>query len=323
MALTPTTRARGSNARVVGSFEDTAGIVPALTAPWFTVPLVSHSLGEERPLIDSDLLGLGREMQDPTPDVANNDGDIVVPVDVRNFGNWLKLYLGAPTTSGSGTFTHVFKSGAQALPSLSIEIGSPEVPSFSVNRGARGNQLRIGMARSGLLNATCSLVCIGETTPAGATVGAATPTSRAVTRFPQATGSVKRDGVVLGSVVTADFTFSNQLEKVETIQGDGRIEDSDPGMAMMSGSVTVRYKDNSLLTAASSSPPTPVELAFGWQIGSFSLIFLVGRVFLPRPKRPITGPNGIQAQYNWSSSGQTTSGSALVATLVNDVTSYA
>jgi hypothetical protein len=112
MAVAPT-RARGSNAKVVAAFETTPGVVPAASDPWFNVPLISHSLGEERPLIESDLLGMGREMQDPTPDVATNDGDIVVPVDVRNFGRWLRLFFGDPTVSGAaGAFTHVFKSGA-------------------------------------------------------------------------------------------------------------------------------------------------------------------------------------------------------------------
>lgn len=321
MALPPT-RARGSNAKVVGAFETTPGTVPAAASPWFGVPFVSHSLGEERPLIESDLLGQGREMSDPTPDVATNDGDIVVPVDVRNFGQWLKLFLGDPTTSGSAdAFTHVFKSGAAALPSMAIEVGAPEVPAFSTHRGARGNQLRIAMSRSGLLNATCSLVCIGETDPVAATVGAATPATLAVTRFAQATGYVRKDGVELGSVVAADFTFSNNLEKVETIQADGRIEDSDPGMAQMSGSITVRFKDTALLAAATASPPQPIELAFGWTSGDHSLVFLVGRVFLPKPKRPISGPNGIQAQFNWQAA-KAASGSALVVTLANDVPTY-
>jgi len=320
MAVAPT-RARGSNAVVAGSFEATPGVVPANSDAWFAIPLVSHSLGEERPLISSDLLGQGREMQDPVMDVATNDGDVVVPVDVRNFGRWLRLFFGDPAVTGAGTFTHVFKSGLAVLPSMSIEVGSPEVPAFSVNRGARGNQLRIAQTRSGLLNATCSLICIGETDPVPATVGAAVPAALATTRFPQATGSVKKDGVLLGSVVGADFTFSNQLEKVETIQPDGRIEDSDPGMAMMSGSVTVRFKDLALLSAASSSPPAPVELAFGWTVGEFSLVFVVPRVFLPRPKRPITGPNGIQAQFNWQAA-KGAGGNSVVITLVNDVPSY-
>ena len=318
MAVAPT-RARGSNARVVAAFEATPGTVPG--SGWFNVPLVSHSLGEERPLIESDLLGMGREMQDPTPDVATNDGDMVVPVDVRNFGQWLRLFFGDPTVSGSSApYTHVFKSGATVLPSMSIEVGSPEVPSFSVNRGARGNQLRISQSRSGLLNATCSLICIGETAPTTESVGTS-PTAMATTRFPQAVGYVRKDGQLLGSVVGADFTYSNNLEKVETIQPDGRIEDSDPGMAQMSGSVNVRFKDQVLLNAATASPPTPMELSFGWNFGTFSLIFVVGRVFMPTTKKPITGPNGILQSFNWQGS-KAASGNSVVVTLINDVPSY-
>jgi hypothetical protein len=322
MAVAPT-RARGSNAKAVAAFEANPGVVPGANAPWFVVPFVSHSLGEERPLIESDLLGQGREMQDPTPDVATDDGDIVVPVDVRNIGQWLRLFFGDPATTGADdAFTHVFKSGALVLPSMSIEIGAPEVPAYSVHRGARGNQLRITQARSGLLNATCSLICIGETATVGATVGAVAPSLLPTLRFPNAVGYVRKDGQLLGSVVGADFTYSNNLEKVETIQPDGRIEDSDPGMAQMSGSVNVRFKDRVLLDAATAQPPTPMELAFGWNFGAFSLVFNVGRVFMPVSKRPVTGPNGIMQAFNWQSS-KAAGGNAVVVTLKNDVTGYA
>lgn len=315
-------RARGLNAKAFGAFETTPGTVPVAGSNWFGIPFVSHSLGEERPLIPSDLLGQGREMQDPTPDVATNDGDIVVPVDVRNFGHWLRLFFGVPATTGSATdgYSHAFTSGANTLPSMSLEIGAPDVPAFSTNYGARGNQLRITQARSGLLNATCGLICIGETpiatnSAAGASATAALP----VTRFPQATGFVNRNGTPLGSVVGADFTYSNSLEKVETIKADGRIEDSDPGMVSMTGSITVRFKDTGLLDAATNG--TPVDLDYGWATGDNGLAFSVPRVFLPRPKRPITGPNGIQAQFNWQASGALAA--SVVATLTNDVQSYA
>jgi hypothetical protein len=321
MALTPTKRARGSNARIIGAFETTPGAVPATNGGWFSLPIVSHSLGEERPLIESDLLGQGREMSDPTPDVATNDGDIVVPVDARNFGRWLRLFFGDPTTTGNAEdrYTHTFTSGAQVLPSMSIEVGSPEVPAFSVNRGARGNQLRIAMSRSGLLNATCSLICIGETDAAPATAGPASPAALETARFPQATGYVNKGGQALGSVVGADLTFSNNLEKVETIQADGRIEDSDPGMAQSSGSITVRFADLGLLNSATGSEP--VDLSFGWTFGEFALVFTVPRVFLPKPKRPITGPAGIQAEFAWQAA-RGAAGFSMRAALTTDVASY-
>jgi hypothetical protein len=311
-------RALGANAKVAAAFETTVGTTPV--TGFFSVPLSTHSLGEEQPLITSDLIGLGREPQDPVPDVITNAGDIVVPVDVRNFWYWLKLAFGAPvsTTGSAGEEVHTFTSGAASLPSMSIEIGAPEVPAYSINYGARLNQLKISLSRSGLLSATCSLIAIGES--AQATISAAgTPTAKAVTRFAQATGAITKDGAVLGSVVQADFTFSNNLDPVETIKADGRIEDSDPGMVMMSGSITVRFKDEILMNAAANQ--TPCALSFGWTNGLHSLIFNVPRVFLPKAKRPITGPKGIQAQFNWQASGA--SAASVTVVLTNDVTVYA
>ncbi|MHA3791454.1 phage tail tube protein [Rhizorhabdus histidinilytica] len=313
-------RARGANARMITAFEGAVGTPPA--DGYFQTPFVSSMLGEERGLIESDLLGMGREPQDPTEDVANNVGDVVVPVDARHFGRWLKLYFGAPTTSQPDAeeeiYSHVFASGALTLPSMAIEIGNPEIPTYAMHYGARGNTLKIAMQRSGLLNATLALIAIGEADPAGATKDG-TPTALDVVRFAQAAGSIKKAGVELGNVVSAEFTFSNGLDPVEVIKADGRIADADPGMIAVTGAITVRFADMTLLDAATGQDP--IALSFGWARDAFSLLFEVPRVFLPRVKRPVEGPRGIQATFNWQASGA--EAASMTATLVNDVTSYA
>lgn len=311
-------RARGSGAKLAGAFELTPGTTPA--NGFISLPFVSHTLGEERPLIASDLLGQGREPQDPTLDVATDVGDVVVPVDVRNFGYWLKLFFGAPVsaTGSGGEEVHTFTSGAASLPSLSLEVGSPEVPSYSTHYGARGDKLKISMTRSGLLNATASLIAVGESAEAGASV-AGVPTSNAVLRFGQATGAITKDGVALATVVSADFTYMNSLEAVEVIKADGRIADSDPGMTGLTGTITVKFDSLLLLNAATSG--TPIAVTFGWTNGVHSLLFTVPRVFLPRPKKPISGPNGIQLDFAFQASGA--GGHVCTAVLTNDVPSYA
>lgn len=312
-------RARGANALLNTVFETTVGTIPG--SGWFTAPFVSSTIGEERNLIASDLLGLGREPLDPSLDVANNVGDLVVPVDIRNFGRWLKLFFGNPVTSASGDdYSHVFTSGAVNLPSMSMEFGHPEIPTYAKHYGAKGNTLRIQMQRSGLLNATLGLIAIGESDPA-ATSAAGTPTSLVTQRFPQGSGSIKRDGTQLGGVVAAEFTYSNGLDPVETIKADGRIEDSDAGAATLTGQITVRFADTSLLTAAVSN--TPIELDLDWAFAADrTLNFNVPRVFLPRAKRTIEGPGGIQATFNFQASVTQVSDALVVATLLNDVASY-
>ncbi len=155
-------RARGANAVMAAAFESTYGTAPG--SGYKKLPFVSSELGDEQNLIASDLLGYGREPLPPSRDVVNNEGDVVVPVDLRNFGTWLKLLMGAPTSvEDTGVFTHTFVSGALTLPSMAIEIGMPEVPSYGMNVGVRANAIKIQLQRSGLLNATMSLIAQGET----------------------------------------------------------------------------------------------------------------------------------------------------------------
>lgn len=314
-------RARGANAVMNAAFETAYGTPPV--AGYTRLPFVSADLGATRGLIESDLLGQGRKPYDPTLDVSNDDGDVVVPVDTRAFGAWLKLLLGAPATDAiglpAGFQRHLFMSGATTLPSMAIEIGHPEVPSFSTNYGARANTLRIDMRRSGLLNATLGLIAKGETIALNAS-SVANPATYpdGISRFAQARGQILRDGVQLANIVSADFSFSNAHDKVETIRPDGEIEDADPGMPMASGTIAARFADNNLLNLATSGAPT--ILNFGWTIGNFSLYFAFKRVFLPRVKRPITGPGGIQASFNWQ--GASAIDPLMQVELINDQPSY-
>ncbi len=315
------TRARGANATMKLAFENIYGTPPAIGS-YFSAPFVSSQLGAERPLIDSDLLGQGREMQDPTLDVVTNDGDLVVPVDARNLWLWLKLMFGPPADAAvvgeTGFYDHVFTSGAADLPSASIEIGFTDAGIYAMHDGAKANQLKISMQRSGLLNATLSMICKGEAAPAVATID---PNSveLAISRFAQATGQVLLNGAAIATIVKSDLTLSNNLDKVETISPDGEISGADPAMFGVTGSVDVKYDSTTFDTMSIAS--TPVSLVYKWTNGNHTLTLTIPRVYLPRVKKPITGPAGVQASYNFSASGSV--GHAAVVTLRNDTQNYA
>lgn len=312
------TRARGANASMAAAFETAYGMPPA--SGYKRLPFVSSALGEEQNLIASDLLGLGREPLPPSRDVINNDGDVVVPVDLRNFGYWLKLLLDQPTSiDKAGVVTHTFVSGALTLPSMAIEIGMPEVPSFGMNFGVRINSMRIQLQRSGLLNATMALIAQGETKAAAS--GAGTPTEAAIEQFSQGLGEIKRNGTALGHIVSAELTYANNLDKVETIRPDGRIEDADPAMVAVTGNVTVRFADTILLDQAVAG--LACELTFGWVIdANRSLTFTLHEVYLPKPKQPVSGPGGIQASFAFQAAKDPGLQKTMTAVLVNDVTAY-
>ena len=306
----------GINATMSVVDEATYGVVPS--TGFRKLPFVSHSMGEERPLIEDDQLGFGREGRDPSYDVATNDGDIVVPVDLAAIGVWLKGFFGNQTTTGAGPYSHFFESGKALLPSRSIEIGNPDVPAFSVHYGAVVNQIRIQMARSGLLSATVSLIAKGETAASPTSV-AGTPAALAGPRFAQASGTISRNGVVLGNIVSADISISNGFEKIEVLSADGRIGGVIPGVVQAALRISARFNNLDLLTSATDG--TPIDLGdMGWTFGDNRLRFGMPRVFLPRVKRPISGPGGIVQEFNCQASGD--GGHKVNATLVNTVPNY-
>jgi hypothetical protein len=310
-------RAYGANASFLAAFETTYGSNPV--GDYWKLPFVSTTLGSEQGLIANDLIGLGREPNAPIRDVIKVEGDMVVPVDVRNIGMWLKALLGSATTTGTGTLTHTFISGKSSLPSLSLETGLPDIPAWFVASGVMVNSLQVGFARSGAANATVGLIAQGEVKQA-ATIDS-TPTTRDILRFNQFQGSIKKGGTALGNVVSAQLTYSNNLERIETIRSDGKIDGADPTVASLTGNLEVRFADTQLIDAATNN--TPLELTFAYTIDATKrLTFIAHEGYLPKPKVSISGPGGIQATFEWQAAKNVAANKMLTVELLNDVTTY-
>lgn len=310
-------RAQGARSQLAAAFETTYGTPPA--SGYTRLPFASSSLSGEQALQSSELLGYGRDPLAPVLDALDADGDVIVPVDAEAFGFWLKATFGQPTTTGAGPYTHEFRSGSWTLPSLSIEKGMPEVPSFSMFPGCKVNALSWTMGRKGLLTATVDLIAQGEII--SGTTGAGTPADVALARFNHFHGSVKRDDAALANVVAAAIKYDNMLDRIETIRADGLIDGLDPGIAAMTGEITVRFASAELLTQATSGDPCELEFAYELP-GGESLTVTVHAVYLPVPKREITGPSGVQATFAWQAALAASPARMATIVLVNDRATY-
>jgi hypothetical protein len=91
-------RSYGSAASLLAFKESVYGTKP--TGNWEKFSFSSSDLSAQQNLISSDLLGQGREPRAPFRDVISDDGNLVVPVEARDFGRWLQLLLGNPTSAG-------------------------------------------------------------------------------------------------------------------------------------------------------------------------------------------------------------------------------
>jgi hypothetical protein len=63
-------------------------------------------------------------------------------------------------------------------------------------------------------------------------------TSLTFSRISQFQGSIKRAGSPVGNLTGCSVTYSNNLEKIETIRDDGLIEGADPTIAALTGGST-------------------------------------------------------------------------------------
>jgi len=310
-------RATGARAQMALAFETTYGIAPA--SGYTRIPFASVSLSAEQPLLTSELLGAGRDPVAPIKDAVTADGDVVVPIDLDAFGFWLKAAFGQPVTSGTTPKTHTFQSGNFTLPSMAIEVGMPEVPSFAMYSGCRMDTLSWTMQRSGLLTATASMIAQGETRAATTQAGA--PAAIVLQRFGHFSGSVKRGGVSLGNVVSASATYANSLDRIETIRSDGKIDGVDPGIAAMTGDIVVRFADSVLLDQATNGTSSSFEFAWSLGVGK-TLTVAVPTVYLPLPRREISGQGGVEATFAWQAAQQANGDPMVTVTLVNSVVSY-
>lgn len=308
-------RAQGARAALLHIEEVTYGTSPG--SGYRRLPFVTTSLGRTQPLVESDLLGVGRDPVAPILDAITVDGDIVVPMDRRGIGYWLKAAFGAPTTTGAGPYTHVFNSGGWTLPSLSLEKAMPEVPAFQMFQGVCVNEIGFSAQRGGG-NLNVTVGCIGKSQRDDTVTEDASAAEIGIYRFGQFQGAIKRNGTALANVVSASAKYSNNLDRIEEIGAE--IAGLDPSRAAASGQLVTRFADTTLLTQAKSGAPCSIELSFS--DGTYSITWAFNYVFLPVPKIEIPGPGGIQVTFDWMGARGAADTKMCTVTLVNDVVSY-
>ena len=240
-------------------------------------------------------------------------------------GNAFTIAASAATVSAAtltgGGYAHVWESGADDIPSYTIEVGHPKLtaPVFFRHLGTVMESLNFEMGQEGPANARLQLVAQGEEQFA-ATVDAS-PDAFSLRRFSQGRGFIRRGGAALAGVTGGSLTFSNNLERVRVIREDGKIEAADPTFASAEGSMSVRFDGATLVAEAANGDPVSLEYGFTFPEG-YALRFELPRVFLPKPKYSVSGPGGVEASFDWRAAFDDSEGTMLRAHLLNDVTSY-
>ena len=261
-----------------------------------------------------------RNAADPYQSVAQVEGRALVPLDSVHLGWWLKMLLGAPSTSGSGPYTHVYKSGGTAFVTRAIEKAFPTIARYEVSTGVRANTMELSIAPDGSAQMAVGLLCL-----AGAHAGssaAGTPVVTAFTRFHQTQGAISYNGSALAGVTAGTFRFANGLVAAPTVGSGLGIGGIDTGQASGGGNITLRFQNHTQEAAARAL--TAVSLTQTYTVSAdLSLELHYARAFLKPTSAAVSGPGGITRNYDFIAADDTSTASLLRVTLENAVTSYA
>lgn len=313
--------AQGSAFKLYGKVESTEGTAP--TGNWDQFPCFSFGLTATQDMQQDNVLSSGttRDAGDPLFGLITVEGSARVPVDTVHFGRWLKLLMGAPTTTNVSTnYTHTFKTGATTLPSFSFEKAYPDITRYEVAKGVRANTLQISMAPDGAAAATIALMGLSETNSGSS--GAGTPVVTSYARFHAVNGSISRGGSALAAVTGGEFTITNDMEMVPAIRADYAMEGIDFGQSGASGTVTLRFRDHTL--RADAFARTPASLSYALTIdANTSVTFTFPRAFLAAQGNQVEGPRGISQQFRFVASYDGTATTAVSVVYKNQTASYA
>ena len=315
--------AQGKAVSIFQQIEATEGVKP--TGNYRKLPVKSFSLAPTENLQQDVVLSSPastRDPMDPFRDFIELAGDAVVPLDLTNLGHWLRMLLGAPTTTGVTDFIHVFRSGSNALPSAAFEKVYGDISGAHEGYlGVRANTLNLPIQPSGVADATIGMMGLSHTSNLTSAPG--TPTTAAFERFQRFQGSVSRNSSALPAFMTGSLTFSNGMEAVKAVRNDRRIEGIDWGETSAQFDSTVRLSTANAAILTDAVAGTPCALSYLLQItATKSLLIELPRVTLTPTGPRLEGPMGIDLPVKGIASFDATAVCMLRATLRNQTATY-
>jgi hypothetical protein len=302
--------------------ESTYGTAPA--GNFQKAHFYKASLRETKPLENDPIIGNAydnfRDQAAFAPALSEHGGTLELPLCINQIGDWLSLVFGAPSTSGSTNYTHVFESGALTIPSYAIEV-KPISGDYRMHTGVAARSLTFDLAdAAGMQRMMLDVLGYGEAI-AGSTGGGTPSAARTYAPFKATGAQVKLDSTAVGTLLSARFSYETGLTQ------DRYIDTSDKfgaavlaEQAQFTGELRVRYAGATYdsLAVAETEKTLGIEFVVG---ANNSLIITSPAVRFARAGVPIEGPGGIEQTIAFRAR-QTASTPMVTATLKNQVATY-
>jgi hypothetical protein len=311
----------GSKARLVMDFETIYKTDPG-TPAGLVMPFNTFNLKGNRAKNSAQTITGTRNPVKPFDGVLAVSGDAIIPVDANAFAYWLKACFGAPTTTGTGPYTHEFKVG-DLMPSMVMETrfsDNTSVITFAKRGGCKIASFSMSIGGDNELVANFQIEGATETL-SGAAYDAS-PTTISLDRFENFEATITEGGSAITTVTGVDFNVNFGLKTdLYTIGGGGTRANLPEGLLEVTGSVTALFDSTSLLNKAINSTESSILINF--TSGTNGLEIALNELQYERNSPGIEGPQGIEITLPFVAyMDDHAAASVIIANLINDIASY-
>jgi hypothetical protein len=253
--------------------------------------LISSDLAFDQPLQDSRVINATRNPTDPYPGGQEVKGTFVVQLDPIGIGYYLKWLVGAPTTTGTGPYTHVFKVNASSvLTSLSAERFLADITQAFRATGVKLGKFNASIARGGCLEGNFDVSGLDEVR--GTTVLDAAPFEPAKIKFLAGNIVMQEAGVTFALAKKFDWAFDNQLQGLDVLGNNNQFYDFVEGVGMPTGTFEMYIKDGAIYDKAKAIQESSIKETFTATDGVSTMEWLWPEVKFMSWSPKITGGTG-------------------------------
>lgn len=289
------------------------------TGDYVLLPGYSYTGGSRRPVEGETLLAQGRNPGEALLGFESWDGEWVAPLRAETIGWHLRMLLGAPVTTGSGPYTHVFTPGAVSHATVGRGAGA----TFFADLGVTWNTMRMQLRRaSETQRATFGLLGQREVKLGGVIDATPVAPSTDDARFFAYDAGLELATVAVADIVDLDMTISNgRTLDQEAVSGDPWPLAMLEGDFEVTGTATFRFDGAARYDAARAA--TELKMVVGWVEGADSLEIEIDKVVFSADSPRLVGAGVLQLSLPWRATKPGTGNPALTATLINGRASYA
>lgn len=313
----------GSNFEVGVATEDAFGVTPA-SPNGIKLYLTGSTVSGKRGKMNSDILRSTRQPFKPVDGNLDISGSLSGYVDGQSFGFFLKNILGAPTTTGAGTFTHVFKAGGVIPAGMLIEHNHKNLATgnFDLFNGCKINNLNIELPQEGYVTASVDVIGAKETNSNTSFDG--TLTDLGHNPFSGFDATIKEGGASIATVSNISIAIAANLDGSQyTIDGGGGARTGIPlGMYAVTGSFDALFEDRTLLNKAINGTESSLNIVLSHGAAD-SVTFDIPELVYERKGVEVSGAAGVKQSLSFTAFyANHADAAAIKATIINSIASY-